>query len=492
MKYDEVAQCVGCPCFKWRRFWGERGRDLLPVARLSAIECCAVHERRARGACRRDRAPAANDQAPVASEPAIHRGVAAGAAKSSATVEPPPRPLRRCFPDAPSWVDAPVAALLDRAAEMFDGADYEGALACAEEAARQAPRSVEAHHNRAVALLHLDRLDEARDALALALALAPDDPETLEAAADLNINQLAPSADRSATRSRVRAARQPARLAPRHRARRAAGAARGAGAGRPRALARGIAPHRRRAAVAPEAGRRAVRARGGAVRALPVRRGAGHMFERVLASTPDHGHALYHLGLIEERVGDEAVAAQRLAEATARDPKAFPPPPADLARAVRGARAPRGRQPAARRRGRSRRHPGPGGRAAGDRGPDRGEAAAVADDPGAVPRPAARLEGDATTPTPAGAPPAGRGEGAPRRRQRRRPSGRCRRQRLAPMARAARCPTARSSFTAAISSAPSVRRRRARPRDHPDAAARGRPPARRGRRIAARPRPRVK
>ena len=61
----------------------------------------------------------------------------------------------------------------------------------------QAPRSVEAHHNRAVALLHLDRLDDARDALALALALAPDDPETLEAAADLNINQLAPSADRS-------------------------------------------------------------------------------------------------------------------------------------------------------------------------------------------------------------------------------------------------------------------------------------------------------
>ena len=46
--------------------------------------------------------------------------------------------------------------------------------------------------------MRLDRLDEARDALALALALAPDDPETLEAAADLNINQLPPSVDRSA------------------------------------------------------------------------------------------------------------------------------------------------------------------------------------------------------------------------------------------------------------------------------------------------------
>ena len=91
-----------------------------------------------------------------------------------------------------------MASLLDRAAELFDDGDYTGALACAEEAARQAPRSVEAHHNRAISLMRLDRLDEARDAIALALALAPDDPETLEAAADLNINQLPPSVDRSA------------------------------------------------------------------------------------------------------------------------------------------------------------------------------------------------------------------------------------------------------------------------------------------------------
>jgi predicted Zn-dependent protease with MMP-like domain len=52
------------------------------------------------------------------------------------------------------------------------------------------------------------------------------------------------------------------------------------------------------------------------------------MFEKVLATTPDHGHALYHLGLIEERIGDDSMASHRLAEATARDPKAFPPPPA--------------------------------------------------------------------------------------------------------------------------------------------------------------------
>src|SRR6185369_536427 len=54
---------------------------------------------------------------------------------------------------------------------------------------------------------------------------------------------------------------------------------------------------------------------------------ARHMFEKVLAATPDHGHALYHLGLIDEREGNDSAAADRLAQATAHDPKAFPPPP---------------------------------------------------------------------------------------------------------------------------------------------------------------------
>jgi len=272
-------------------------------------------------------APASNDQAPVASEPASTGTSAAAAQKSTATVEPPPRPLRRCFPDAPSWVDAPVAALLDRAAEMFDGADYEGALACAEEAARQAPRSVEAHHNRAVALLHLDRLDDARDALALALALAPDDPETLEAAADLNINQLAPSADRS--QIGLEYARRGSRHVSRHDTERVARLALLEGQALVD-LGRSLEGlHRIEAALAVSPKLVAAQyERGVALFELCRFADARHMFERVLASTPDHGHALYHLGLIEERIGDESLAAHRLAEATARDPKAFPAPPA--------------------------------------------------------------------------------------------------------------------------------------------------------------------
>src|SRR5438105_4292179 len=85
--------------------------------------------------------------------------------------DPPPRPLRRCFPNRPPWEEAPVADLLDGAGKLFDADDFDGALACSEEAARQAPRSVEAHHDRAAALLHLGRIEEARDALALALSL---------------------------------------------------------------------------------------------------------------------------------------------------------------------------------------------------------------------------------------------------------------------------------------------------------------------------------
>ena len=136
-------------------------------------------------------------------------------------VSPEIRPLRRCFPELPAWVDLQVDDLLDRAGAYQDDDDFQGVLACAEEAARQAPRSVEAHHNRALALMRLGRFEEARDALALALAIAPDDGECLELAAELYVNRLSPSAERTgigleyaqrgrrtaAGRNRLRAAR---------------------------------------------------------------------------------------------------------------------------------------------------------------------------------------------------------------------------------------------------------------------------------------------
>lgn len=241
--------------------------------------------------------------------------------------EAPPRPLRRCFPERPAWLDAPVAALLDRAADLYDAADFPGALACAEEAARQAPRSVEAHHNRAIALMRLDRMEEARDALTLALALAPDDPETLEAAADLNINQLAPSVDRSAIG--LEYARRASRHVP-HRA--AEQLARLALLEGQALIDLGRAAEALRRIDAALAGsprfEAALYERGVALFELCRFDDARKVFGKVLAATPDHAHALYHLGLIEERAGEEETSARHLAAATAADPKAFPAPPA--------------------------------------------------------------------------------------------------------------------------------------------------------------------
>src|SRR6185369_7541418 len=53
---------------------------------------------------------------------------------------------------------------------------------------------------------------------------------------------------------------------------------------------------------------------------------ARRTFEKVLASTPEHAHALYHLGLIEERLGADTAAARHLAAASAADVKSFPLP----------------------------------------------------------------------------------------------------------------------------------------------------------------------
>jgi tetratricopeptide (TPR) repeat protein len=256
------------------------------------------------------------------------------AAQSSSAVaadrdppEPPPRPLRRCFPEQPAWVDAPVAELLDRAADRFDHGDFAGTLACAEEAARLAPRSVEAHHNRAIALLRLDRLDEARDALELALALAPDDPETLEAAADLHINQLAPSGDGSSLG--LEYARRGSRHVSRRDAEEVARLALlegqalidlGRASEALRRIDAALAAWPRFAAASYE--------RGVALFELCRFDEARGTFAKVLAGAPNHAHALYHLGLIEERAGDDLAAARHLAAATAADPRAFPPPPA--------------------------------------------------------------------------------------------------------------------------------------------------------------------
>jgi Flp pilus assembly protein TadD len=84
--------------------------------------------------------------------------------------------------------EARVSALLDEANKQIERAQYAAAWTCADRASDLSPTSVEAQHLRGAALAALGRESEAQTAYALALALDPDDPETLRAVADFYIN----------------------------------------------------------------------------------------------------------------------------------------------------------------------------------------------------------------------------------------------------------------------------------------------------------------
>lgn len=290
-----------------------------PSARLAALPILVAFLLLAGPSCRARPTATAPETSP-APAPICSPVVTSEPARGES--EPPPRPLRRCFDDMPPWADSAVALLLDRAGEHLDRSDPEGALACAEEAARQAPRSVEAHHDRAVALIRLSRFDEARDALALALSIAPSDPETLELAADFYVNHLPPSAERAAIGLEF------ARRGSRH-------------SGKDRARAGHLALLEGQALIDLGRSAEALKPIAQALRHLPedssarYERGvalfelcrfdeARRAFERVLEVEPDHAHAMFHLGLIHERAGDELDSAARFAEASRLDPKSFP------------------------------------------------------------------------------------------------------------------------------------------------------------------------
>lgn len=84
--------------------------------------------------------------------------------------------------------DARATALLEEANKQIEASNFAAAWTCADRAADASPTSVEAHHLRGAALAALGRDAEAQIAYALALALDPEDPETLRAVADFYIN----------------------------------------------------------------------------------------------------------------------------------------------------------------------------------------------------------------------------------------------------------------------------------------------------------------
>jgi Flp pilus assembly protein TadD/predicted Zn-dependent protease with MMP-like domain len=141
-------------------------------------------------ACK-DPAPIEKHTATVAAATAVPPSKG-GALVEGATPVRPHReePVIECPAVVPDNADdeARVSALLDEANKQIEHAQYGAAWTCADRAGDLSPTSVEAQHLRGAALAALGRDQEAQTAYALALALDPDDPETLRAVADFYIN----------------------------------------------------------------------------------------------------------------------------------------------------------------------------------------------------------------------------------------------------------------------------------------------------------------
>lgn len=95
------------------------------------------------------------------------------------------------MPRRPPPPDPNLEALLDRTDAAFASGEPERALSFADEALLIRPKSVDAWQYRAEALAALGRFDDARQAYATALKLAPDDLDVLRGAVDLRVIDLA-------------------------------------------------------------------------------------------------------------------------------------------------------------------------------------------------------------------------------------------------------------------------------------------------------------
>jgi tetratricopeptide (TPR) repeat protein len=212
---------------------------------------------------------------------------------------------------------------LDAAAKAYDARLYDLALACAEDELLEDPGSAEAEQQRGLALAALGKIDDARLALLHALALDPDDPETLADAADLYLTH--GNVTRELDEIALEYARRGERGARRH---------------RPELLEQldllqGMALN--------DLGRfdEALEKLDQTLERDPKDLDARYehavaLFElcrfapakadlkQVLAELPDDAFGHHELGLALERLGDDKQARAELARATALDPEAFP------------------------------------------------------------------------------------------------------------------------------------------------------------------------
>ena len=225
--------------------------------------------------------------------------------------------------------DARLDALLDEAGRQLEAQAWADAFTCADMAADRAPRSIEAHHQQAAALAGAGRDQDAALAYGIALALDPDDPETLRGAADFYIN---------GQHGKRRASTQLGLELARRGSQRAAARRR-----RPTELraqlalleAQALADLGQASAAlerATEAARLApslidaTHERGVAMFNLGRFDEARGQFEKVLATSADDPYAHHLLGLTLEQLGRAADAAGHLSRAQTLAPEEFPAP----------------------------------------------------------------------------------------------------------------------------------------------------------------------
>jgi tetratricopeptide (TPR) repeat protein len=225
-------------------------------------------------------------------------------------------------------------------AKAYEKRDYETALVCAEDELLDDAESEAAEQGRAAALAALGRVEDARLAYAHALALDPDDPETLLGAADLYLSR------GSGTREYDEIGLEYARRGERRARRR-----------HPELLEQllllqGMALNDlgRASEALPKLDEALERdstdldaryERGVSLFELCRFAEAKSELTLVLVSLPDDAYAHHQLGLTLERLGDAKGAERELKRATELDAQAFPAPfgvaPVEFARMVQHA-----------------------------------------------------------------------------------------------------------------------------------------------------------
>ncbi len=222
------------------------------------------------------------------------------------------------MPDGECPQPSSADTALDEAGRAYEAGEFATAFACANLAVDLVPQAVEAQHLRAAALAALGKHEMAQVGFAMALALDPDDPETLAAAADFYINILPPKRRDHVLVGLEYARRGSERAATRRRLDRTLRARLfllEAEAYNDIGRADISLPRVDEALALTPSLVEAQHERGVSLFNLCRFRDAEAAFLAVLKVSPDDPYAHYHLGLIYERMGRDGDAESHLARA---------------------------------------------------------------------------------------------------------------------------------------------------------------------------------